>query len=141
MATLTTSFQLLGESYVGNINWGGGSSNLYLRLYGRYTEQSITNNNHICEFQSRIYCSGYYVYTSNCYASIDGVSVQNNSSLNFPTNGELTLGTITRTIGHNADGTKTDATSSASFSGYGISGGNVSVTFALPTIPRASGVA
>ena len=39
MATLTTSFQRLGEAYIGT---SGGS--LYVRIYARYTEQDIANN-------------------------------------------------------------------------------------------------
>ena len=50
MATLTTSFQRLGEAYIGT---SGGS--LYVRIYARYTEQDIANNRTYVVYEARSY--------------------------------------------------------------------------------------
>ncbi len=132
MATLTTSYQKLGEVSLGS--WGYGT--LYLRLYGKYDSQNIATNQTTYSLQTRIYCAGSYCSSRNCYANIDGTNIQNNTSLKFETNSELTLGSKTITVTHSDDGTKSE-TKSATFRCYALpTEKSVSATFTLPTINR-----
>ena len=57
MATLTTSWQLIDQTYLGN---SGG--NLYVRLYARYSEQDITNNRTYVYYEARSYYDKSYIY-------------------------------------------------------------------------------
>ena len=50
MATLTTSWQLIDQTYLGT---SGG--NLYVRLYARYSEQDMANNRTYVYYQARSY--------------------------------------------------------------------------------------
>lgn len=83
--------------------------------------------------------SGYWSYSTNSWsASIDGQNFSGNFTYDFRNYSELMLWQGTVTIGHNADGTKTVA--SSAYAAISAPSGNATVyrTLPLSTIPRAS---
>lgn len=129
---LENDYQKISEVYIGSL---AGSDRLYLRLYAKLDSQSISNNTSTYTLQSRIYNStNYYSYSGNCYASIDGTQIQNNTNLTF-NQGELILGNKTITVAHSSDG-KCSQYKEAKFRCYGISEQTAGGYFDLPTIPR-----
>lgn len=115
MATLTTSFTKLGEAYLGN-SYG----NLYIRIYAKYTSQSISNNESYVVYQSRAYYSGNYIISKTpTTVTTRGSSTSDNTTSweSFEGrqdgtfyNGETVLKTLYATVKHN------DATGAASIS-------------------------
>ncbi|MBR0471697.1 MAG: hypothetical protein IJI98_03245, partial [Methanosphaera sp.] len=91
MATLTTSYQKLGEAYLGN-SYG----NLYIIIYAKYSEQDITNNRTKVQYQARAYFSGNsYILDQQSSGNVKGTSasqVNYSRSSSYPS-GETTLGT------------------------------------------------
>lgn len=134
---LNSSWQLIGETYYGSIS---GYDKLYLQLFAKLDSQSIPNNTSTYSLYFRINNTSSYAYSGNCYASIDGTSVKSNVSLAFPSNAHVDLGTVTRTVTHDNNGTKTGISKGAAFSSYGMSEKSVSGSFDLPTIPRYANV-
>ena len=121
-------------------------------LYMEYTlvSQDIANN------KSRIRLHMYAQSTSSQYGAynlnpsansysikVDGsVKTSGNKAMDFRNRQIVDLGTWEGDINHNSDGTKT-ITIEGSFSISGtssLSGGDISFTWQLPTIPRASDV-
>lgn len=133
MATLNYNYQKVGENYCGN----GGGTNVYIRLYAKLNSQSIANNNSSVNLQTRVYFSGN-LQTSNVHCTTDGTSVTVASgSVSYTRGNEYTLQTVTRTIGHQANGTSGTISKGCSWSSYYSSvNGSTTGSFTLPTIPR-----
>lgn len=138
MATLTTSWQYLGQKYIGS---SGG--NLYVRLYARYSEQDIANNRTYVYYQARSYYeNSTYIQDDGGTIAVSGTGTSYQSvSCTRPTTGESDSVTTSGWVYHNNEG-KASVTGNASisFPNWGWSG-TASASADLPQIPRASGVA
>lgn len=138
--TLTTSYQLLDEAYLGYNNYG----NVYIRLYGKYDSQSIANNTTNVTFQARLYSGATWYASSGTYynLTVNGSSTGNvscnRSSGNMWPSGETTLDYKTVTVSHNSDGTKSISGSALFNSSPWGWNNTASKTVDLPTIPRTS---
>ena len=109
--TLTKSYQLLKEAYLGS-SYG----NLYIRIYAKYSEQDENNLTSTVQYQARAYFSGNYIYDASSNGTVSGTGASSSSyskSSNY-TNGETVLGTITGTVSHNPDTGEASITASAS---------------------------
>lgn len=137
--TLTTDYQKVAESYVGN----AGGVNIYLRLYARYSQQDQINNRSYVLFQTRLYCSadyfGTYSNTTKYLESFDLGSTGVQSANGTYYAGETVLLTKEGWITHNSDGNK-NVGASAYFvaTPWGISASVSGIYSALPKIPRGS---
>lgn len=134
---LGSNWQLISEVYYGSIS---GYDELYLQLWGRLESQSITDNTSTITLYMRMNNTKYYANSGNCYATIDGTVVQNNSTIRFASNTYTDLGSVQRTITHNNDGTATNIEKSGRFRSYGMSEKVAQGTFDLPKIPRYANV-
>ena len=68
MAELTTSYQLLSSSHIGTVSGSGVSTKyVYLRIYAKYTSQSVVDNKSYVAYKSTLYVdgSGTYFYTGS----------------------------------------------------------------------------
>lgn len=132
MATLTTSYQLLAEQYIGN-SYG----NLYVRIYAKYSEQDIANNRTKVQYQARTYFEGNYIYDGSGAITVSGTSATSQTvDAKRPTNGDIAWVTTEAWVGHNSDGSKSiSASAYLNFPNWGWSG-TASATASLPTIPR-----
>lgn len=132
MATLTTNYQLLAQTYLGN-SYG----DLYVRIYAKYSEQSVANNQTKVQYQVRAYFSGNYIRDNGGTGGVSGTSASYVSgSCTSPTNGETVIATTEAWVTHYADG-KMSVSGSASlnFPNWGWSG-TATGSADLPTIPR-----
>nr|DAE91205.1 MAG TPA: protein of unknown function DUF859 [Caudoviricetes sp.] len=137
MATLTTSWQYLGQKYIGN---SGG--NLYVRLYAKYSEQDIANNRTYVYYQARSYYDRTYIQDDQGTIGVSGTGASyQGASCTRPTTGESVSVTTSGWVYHNNEG-KASVTGNASinFPNWGWSG-TASASADLPQILRASGVA
>ena len=138
MATLTTSWQLIDQTYLGT---SGG--NLYVRLYARYSEQDITNNRTYVYYEARSYYeNSTYIQDNQGTIAVSGTSASYQSAgCTRPTTGESVSVTTSGWVSHNSDGTgSASGSATINFPNWGWSG-TASGSFTLPTIPRASEVA
>lgn len=137
MATLTTSWQLIDQTYLGT---SGG--NLYVRLYARYSEQDITNNRTYVYYEARSYYDKSYIYDQQGTIAVSGTGASYQSAgCTRPTTGESVSVTTSGWVSHNSDGTgSASGSATINFPNWGWSG-TASGSFTLPTIPRASEVA
>lgn len=132
MATLTTSYQKVKETKLGS--WGYGT--LYLRTYAKYNSQDKINAKTTYSVQSRIYNNGTYCYSGNCYNVLQGETKKDNVRIDFE-NGEITLGTVTNTVTHNTDGSKSiSLTNTFKCYALGSTTYKANVTVDLPIINR-----
>lgn len=135
MATLTTSWQKIAQTYLGT---SGG--NLYIRLYARYTKQEIANNRTYVEYNSRVYYeNSTYIQDNQGNGYIEGTGASR-ATFNAPkpTTGETYSTTTGGWVNHASDGTgSASGTAYLSFPNWGWSG-SAKGSFTLPTIPRAS---
>lgn len=137
MATLTTSWQYLGQKYIGT---SGG--NLYVRLYARYSEQDIANNRSYVYYQARSYYeNSTYIQDQQGTIAVSGTGADYQSaSCTRPTTGESVSVTTSGWVTHNDDGKKSvSGSATINFPNWGWSG-TVSASADLPRIPRASEV-
>lgn len=98
MATLTTSWQELISATLYN--------NIVIKIDGRYDSQSVSGNYTIAQFRFRN--TGTYWRTSSGTAKFTGAFTDSQSCATYPkyiNNGD-TIFTITKTISHDEDGTK-----------------------------------
>lgn len=133
MATLTTSYQLLGQTYIGK---SGGS--LYVRIYAKYSEQDIANNRTKVQYQARSYYeNGTYILDQQGRIGVSGTSANYvGADCNRPTTGETYSVTTEAWVYHNDDGSKSiSASGSITFPNWGWNG-TASGTADLPNIPR-----
>lgn len=109
--TLTKSYQMLKQAYLGN-SYG----DLYIRIYAKYSEQDENNLTSTVQYQARAYFSGNYIYDagSNGTVSGTGATSSNYSKSSRYEKGETVLGTITGTVHHNAETGEASITASAS---------------------------
>ena len=128
MATLTTSYQLLGSVKT--------STYSQLRLYGKYNSQSTDNNTSSVSLQLRLYGNGGSGSFSSGTAKISGTSYSLGNT-SYSKNAEKTLCTKTYTATHSSDGTYT-ASISYSITSTGTVSGSSSVSITLPQIKRTS---
>lgn len=131
---LTTSYQKLGEAYLGN-SYG----NLYIRIYAKYSEQDVTNNRTKVQYQARAYYSGSsYILDQQSYGNVNGTSANqvNYSRSSSYLSGETVLGTTEAWVTHNADGTMSiSASAYLNFPNWGWSN-TASGTATLPNLHK-----
>lgn len=142
MATLTTSYQKLGEKKLGS-SYG----DLYIRIYAKYNSQNVANNTSSVTYQSRLYFSGNYIIAQGQTKVITAGTSATTTTTNWQNfegrqdgrynNGETVVKTISATISHNNSG-NASISCSAEFSSVGSWGwsGTASGSASLPTIPR-----
>lgn len=148
MATLTDKYQLLDESddYTFNSDYSG---KVRIRLYARYSGQSVANNTSLVYVKLTKYLTGsskqVKMGCSSWAASMWGsleYETSHSEYASFYAGSEYTIFEKAYTVQHNADGTRSLALGAAYDNSYisppegelSIS----SVTCDLPTIPRAS---
>lgn len=130
---LTTSYQKLDEKYLGN-SYG----DLYIRIYAKWSEQDVANNQTKVQYQARAYFSGNYILDQQSSGNVKGTSA---SQVNFSkssnySKGETTLGTTEAWVTHNSDGTMSiSASAYLSFPNWGWSG-TASGTATLPNLHK-----
>lgn len=139
MATLTTSYQLIAETTLGNTGYG----DVIVRMYAKYNSQSIANNTSNISVQCRIQTYGGYWWSSS--GTSYSIGIGSNSTGGISCNGqynvgETTLGTYTKDIEHNANGAL-DVAIAVNFTSqpWGWSQTPYAVV-SLPTIPRYANI-
>lgn len=135
MVKLTTSYQLLAQTYVGNT----GYADVYLRLYAKYNSQSIANNTSSVSYKSTLYFSTGSFYTGSTTTKSLSGNGATSSSLNGAGTyyaGETTLNEITGTVTHNDNGAYTTGASATFVSTPWGWNATAQATADLPTIPR-----
>lgn len=139
MTTLNYNWQLIAEAG-GSLN--GNTCNV--RIYAKINSQSMANNNSSVSYQSRLYYSNSYGFSSYdpTTKSISGTGAGSQSANAYGTygGGETVLQTITGVVGHNASG-NANVSMSANFNagpwGYNVT---ASGSVALPQIKRLATV-
>ncbi len=144
MAILSTEYQLLDESsdYTFLSTYNG---KVRIRLYARYSGQSVENNTSLVYVKLTRYLTGsssqvkYSCYQKDATISGDLSATYSNSAYtSFYAGSEYTIIEQAYTVNHNADGSKS-LTLAASYDDSYISALSISsVTCTLPTIPRAT---
>ena len=144
MATLTTSYQQIASKYIGTVSGSGVSAkDLYLRIYAKYTSQSIEDNKSYVSYKSTLYITGEgtYFYTGNTTTktlSGTGATTVNADAQGNYYVGETTLCETTGTVAHNSSGiANVSITTGWSSVPWGISG-SLTATADLPTIARST---
>ena len=144
MATLTTSYQLISEKKIGTVVGSGVSAkSIYLRIYAKYTSQSIVDNKSYVSYKSTLYVdgSGTYFYTGNTTTkslSGTGATAVNLDAQGNYNVGENTLCEITGTVAHGSTGAASVSISAGWTSTPWEISGSLTATANLPVIPRAT---
>lgn len=128
---LNYEYQKVCETAMGSFGYG----NLYLRIYAKLLSQSISNNTSTIQKEMRVYNDGYYCYSGNCYANIEGVSLKFNERVDFNATSEIVVGSITSTVNHAENGDGSGWTEGA-FSCHAFTDKSTSGGFDLPRIAR-----
>lgn len=144
MATLTTSYQQIASKYIGTVSGSGVSAkDLYLRIYAKYTSQSIVDNKSYVSYKSTLYVTGEgtYFYTGNTTTKTiygtGATSVNADAQGNYYI-GETTLCETTGTISHGSNGAASVSVTAGWVSDpWGVTG-SLTGTADLPTIARAT---
>lgn len=128
-------------TYDASLNNGGRG--FTLRLTVTQSSQDITNNTSTLAWSLVLIkgANSYSSWTKNWSINIDGQTSSGSiAGYDFRTYSSLTLGSGTKTVTHNADGTKTAAVSGTFDEGSHvlIGTGTASGTFTPTTIPRAT---
>lgn len=149
--TLSTSYQLVAQKYLGN-----SAGNVYIRAYAKYSSQDVVNNKTKgVTVQLRVYYDGSWItcgvwkFTGygNYYSSSQAVNAQNDivqgshSSADYTFyNGETTIATSAGIdVAHASNGTKSISIGCwGSFTSWGWEGSSGSVTVNLPSIDRSA---
>lgn len=134
--TLTKDYQLIKSQWLGNNGYG----DVYVALYAKYNSQNTAKNTSNVSIQGRIITYGGYWWSNSGTTYNLQMSPNHNSgtiSCNGQYNvGETTLGTLTKDVSHNADGTLTlsaEATFTAQPWGWSATAWS---ELTLPKIPR-----
>ena len=142
MATLTTSYQLIASKYIGDAS-STTTKNVYLRIYAKYTSQSIEDNKSYVTYKSTLYVDGggtyFYTgnYTTKTLSGTGATAVSEAANGNYYI-GETTLCEITGTVTHGTKGAASVSITAGWVSTpWGING-SLSGTATLPTIARAT---
>lgn len=133
MATLTTSWQLLDSKYLGS-SYG----DLYVRLYGKYSEQDIANNRSYVYFQSRAYFGPKnYISDKQGNGYVSGSAGYATGTCTYITGGnEVIIATSEKWIDHDTAGNLTvSGNANLKFPNWGWSG-TAGAVVDLPRIPR-----
>ena len=127
---LTKTYRLLDEI---STTYGG------IRLYGKYTSQSSTDNTTTYSLQQRYYVSNSYTSVSfdSGKSVVDGKSKSYTSRTTMP-QGETVIQTVNRTITHNEDGSSPTKSVSHSWTASFGGGGSGSATITFKDITRMS---
>lgn len=127
---LTKSYQLLNTI---STTYGG------IRIYGKYTSQSSTDNTTSYSIQQRYYVSSSWASVSFDSATgvVDGKSKKYTSRTTMK-QGETVVQTVNRTITHNEDGSTPTKTISQSWTATFGGGGSGSASITFPNITRMS---
>lgn len=144
MVTLSTNYQLLAESS-DHTFLAAYNGKVRIRLYARYSGQSVENNTSLVYVKLTRYLTGSSSSVKySCYqkeATIAGdlsATYSNSAYTSFYAGSEYTIIEQAYTVEHNADGSKS-LTLRASYDDSYIPLLSInSVTCTLPTIPRAS---
>lgn len=144
MATLTTSYQQIASKYIGTVSGSGVSAkDLYLKIYAKYTSQSIIDNKSYVSYKSTLYVTGEgtYFYTGNTTTKTiygtGATSVNADAQGNYYI-GETTLCETTGTISHGSNGAASVSVTAGWVSDpWGVTG-SLTGTADLPTIARAT---
>lgn len=128
---LNYEYQKVCETAMGSFGYG----NLYLRIYAKLLSQSISNNTSTIQKEMRVYNDGYYCYSGNCYANVEGVSLKFNERVDFNATSEIVVGSITSTVNHAENGDGSGWTEGA-FSCHAFTDKSTSGGFDLPRIAR-----
>lgn len=144
MATLTQSYQLIASKYIGTVSGSGVSAkDLYLRIYAKYTSQSIVDNKSYVSYKSTLNITGEgtYFYTGSSTTKTLGGTGATSISADAQGNyylGETILSEITGTVTHGSNGAAsvsiTAGWSSTPWEIYG----SLTGTATLPTIARTT---
>ena len=145
--TLTSTFQLLAQAELGKVY---NSNKAYIRLYGRVSSSGpdIANNQTKIYLEARLYNESTWYSGKTTYYRITGsgsldsgnVTCENNASSMWQ-KGEVTIGSISGYVGHNADGTRTihgEAQFVSSPWGWNVTASASDIV--LPTIPRQANI-
>ncbi len=125
-------------------NYASSSYDLYVTC--STNSQSITNNSSSVTFTFGMYkassnSQSYNLDSQTFTYKINGVKYTKSVSFDFRSKGTGTynkLFSVTKTIAHNADGTKTVSVSASHPTGISLGTGSLSGSYKLATIPRAS---
>lgn len=143
--TLTKSYQLLKEAYLGNSH-----GNLYIRIYAKLNSQDISANTSSVTYQSRLAFTGSYIIAqgqTKVITSGTGATTTTTNWQNFEGrqdgyyyNGETVVKTITGTVQHNNSTGTASISASAEFSSSSSWGwsGTASGTADLPPIETST---
>lgn len=145
--TLTSTFQLLAQAELGKVY---NSNKAYIRLYGRVSSSGpdIANNQTKIYLEARLYNESTWYSGKTTYYRITGsgsldsgnVTCENNASSMWQ-KGEVTIGSVSGYVGHNADGTRTihgEAQFVSSPWGWNVTASASNIV--LPTIPRQANI-
>ena len=144
MATLTASYQQIASKHIATIAGSGVSTKyLYLRIYAKYTSQSIVDNKSYVSYKSTLYVDGEgtYFYTGNTTTKSLGGTGATTTSGDAQGNyyvGETTLNEITGVVTHNASGEASVSVTAGWVSTPWEVNGSLTATATLPTIARAT---
>jgi len=139
MAQLTTTYQQIAQTYLGNTGYG----DVYVRLYMKYNSQSIPNNTSSVSYKSTLYITnGSFTTGTTTTKTLSGTGATTASGNGAGTYsaGETTLYEITGTVTHSADGTGSASGSATFYSSPWGWNGTASGTATLPTIPRYTSI-
>ena len=133
MVQLSTSWQLLNSTTLTYYSSFSGT----FQLWAKYSTQEVANN------RTKVHYSWDLVLNSGWITSYDAQDYVTNSGWNDATYREYTSSKTLRTwegwISHNANGTGSGScTGRTRMGGMGLDTGDVSASYTLPTIPRAS---
>lgn len=144
MATLTTSYQQIASKHIGTIAGSGVSTKyVYLRIYAKYTSQSIADNKSYVSYKSTLYVDGEGTYfytgisTTKSLGGTGATSVSGDASGNYYI-GETTLNEITGVVTHGTSGEASVSISAGWTSTPWEVSGSLSATASLPVIARAT---
>lgn len=142
MATLTTSYQLIASKYIGTTT-ASTTKNLYLRIYAKYTSQSVAENKSYVSYKSTLYVEGggtyFYTgnYTTKTLSGTGATSVSADAQGNYYI-GETTLSEISGVVSHGSEGTASVSITAGWVSTPWEINGSLTGTASLPTIARAT---
>lgn len=133
-------------TYNGSVSLNSSHFGCYLNVYE--SNENKVNNTHNVTAELHITRSKWGWQTSNSYSGsivIDGTTFSFNYSPNwsYSSSGDVIVGSATKTVTHNSNGTKSCGVSATwNTSGtYSCGIASASGTLTLTTIPRASGIA
>ncbi|MBR5303450.1 MAG: hypothetical protein IKU37_01320 [Candidatus Gastranaerophilales bacterium] len=135
MATLTTSYQKIGEKAIASTGYG----TLYARIYAKYNSYSSGAGTVNVTTLFQLYLSGGSAHSNGCTASIDGASWSGNISISAGEGNVKNLVTKTYNVSTNSDGSSKGYKSNASYNIYGASG-SFSASFNTPKVPRYANI-